>query len=945
MHKWLAGRFAPNGAGARPPENPDFALMGRTGGALYAAGASLGLLWLALPHPSSTKDVFLLAVLGVAYVGAALMWFLGERMARAYYHAFVALGVVLISAAIVFSGAGSTPFVLFYLWSNLYVWYFFSSRAAAFHVGLMGVAYGVVLWLLAQPGEVSAASSSDWLPSVLGPSIAKWLITIGTLVITGLLLLLLRTRVEGLIAGLTRERNFISSVVETAPTLVMMFDLEGRIQVFNRACEVLTGLKAKDIQGREISSQVFVPDETEHRGREWYALLEYGGTRQFEVHMVARDGERRLIAFSAVLVRDENGAPDHVIATGIDITDRKRSEREIRARAVREAAVAELGRCGLQGLSLASLVDQALGLLAEHLALDLCEVWEPAQFTGDLELSAATGILADRAGNLSVRNEASMEPAFTLEADAPVIVTDYAAEDRFGLPEALARAGLASGISVTIPGPRLPLGVLSGHTRQARDFTDDDALFMESVAHVLGAAIERWRAEEAFRHNALHDSLTGLPNRALFLDRLGHVLTRRDPGHPHAAVMFLDIDNFKLINDSLGHDAGDRLLKAIGPRLDTALRPIDTVARFGGDEFVVLCEDVHDGRDAVIVAERLQRALAEPFPLDDGEDHFLSASIGVVLATGRYEDPDALLRDADAAMYRAKARGRAQSELFDDAMRNQVLGRLRMENALRGVLDRDELRVFYQPIVSLDDGSIQGFEALMRWHHDGLGPVSPLEFIPIAEETGLIVRLGAWVLEEACRQSVCWAEELGVPAPMVSVNLSPRQVAHAELVPTVARVLEETGLSPSRLALEITESVLIHEADSPWNPLDALKRLGVKLMLDDFGTGYSSLSYLKRFPVDALKIDRAFVDGLGADPGDSAIVKAVIGMAQALEIGVVAEGVETELQVAALRELGCTRAQGFLYGRPREAAATAELLRPMDPLAELEISPGPTPVS
>src|SRR2546426_861347 len=232
--------------------------MGRTGGALYAAGASLGLLWLALPHPSSTKDVFLLAVLGVAYVGAALMWFLGERMARAYYHAFVALGVVLISAAIVFSGAGSTPFVLFYLWSNLYVWYFFSSRAAAFHVGLMGVAYGVVLWLLAQPGEV------------------------------------------------------------------------------------LTGLKAKDIQGREISSQVFVPDETEHRGREWYALLEYGGTRQFEVHMVARDGERRLIAFSAVLVRDENGAPDHVIATGIDITDRKRSEREIRARAVREAAVAEL---------------------------------------------------------------------------------------------------------------------------------------------------------------------------------------------------------------------------------------------------------------------------------------------------------------------------------------------------------------------------------------------------------------------------------------------------------------------------------------------------------------------------------------------------------------------------------------------------------------------------
>jgi diguanylate cyclase (GGDEF)-like protein len=404
---------------------------------------------------------------------------------------------------------------------------------------------------------------------------------------------------------------------------------------------------------------------------------------------------------------------------------------------------------------------------------------------------------------------------------------------------------------------------------------------------------------------------------------------RRDPKASQAAVMVLDVDNFKLINDSLGHEAGDRLLCAIGPRLAGVLRPSDTVARFGGDEFVILAEEVGDGRDALVLAERLQSSLGDPFVLD-GEEHFLTASIGVALATGRYESPDPLMRDADAAMYRAKERGRAQCELFDDAMRNQVRGRLRMENALRGVIERDELRAYYQPIVSLADGSISGLEALMRWQHEGLGPVSPIEFIPIAEDTGLIVPLGAWMLEEVCRQIVLWEQELGAAPPPISVNLSPRQVAHAELVPMVARVLERTGVDPARLALEITESVLISEADSPWNTLQALKKLGVTLMLDDFGTGYSSLSYLKRFPVDVLKVDRTFVDGLGSEAEDSAIVKAVVGMACALDLSVVAEGVETEQQVECLRQLGCERAQGFYFGRPRPAADTTALLRPGD---------------
>ena len=273
-----------------------------------------------------------------------------------------------------------------------------------------------------------------------------------------------------------------------------------------------------------------------------------------------------------------------------------------------------------------------------------------------------------------------IQPGFTLNADGPVIVEDFAAETRFSPPAAVAALGVASGLSVAIPGPRVPFGSIGGHTNLPRKFSHDEALFLQSVAHVLAAAIERWRSEESIRHNALHDPLTELPNRALFLDRLTHVLAKRDPKGSQAAVMFLDVDNFKLLNDSLGHEAGDRLLRAVGPRLAGTLRPSDTVARFGGDEFVILAEEVGDGRDALVLAERIQQSLAEPFVLD-GEEHFLTASIGVALATARYDGPDSLMRDADAAMYRAKERGRAQCELFDDGVRSQVRGRLRMENA------------------------------------------------------------------------------------------------------------------------------------------------------------------------------------------------------------------------------------------------------------------------
>ena len=921
MQTWLAGRFGAGVDDELSAEQSDLRLMGRAGGALYAAGATLAVLWLALPHPTGGNDLGLVGVIAFAYCGAALLWYRGEGWKLLWFEGAVAGGIVLITAAVHFSGRTSTPFVLFYLWSNLYAWYFFSRRHAALHLALIGAAYAVALLL----GDPTRAQYTDSMLPLLGAGATRWLITLGTLAAAGFLVITLRERASRMIARATEERNFVTSVVDTAATLVTVLDTDGRIQSFNRSCERVIGVDAGQARGRTWEDFI-EPDDVNRVRREWSRLLESDDASEFECRVVTREGERRLIAWSAVAGHDGDGRRDHVVVTGIDITQRKRGEQELRRRLKRQAAVAELGRQGLEGLSLQELTSRSVRLIADELGLDHCQLWEVSPYAGDLVLTAAIGWADAPIGTVRSTAEMATQPGFTLQSDEPVIVESFDEERRFSpspLPDGVT---VASGLSVTIPGPRRPFGVLCCNVVEPRKFTQDEALFVASVAHVAAAAIERWRSEEANRHNALHDPLTGLPNRTLFLDRLARILARRESTTRCAAVMFLDIDNFKLINDSLGHEAGDRLLRAAAPRLAETLRPSDTVARFGGDEFVVLCEEVDDGRDALEVAGRLQESLSRPFVVD-GEEHVLTGSIGVALANGRYTTPEEVMRDADAAMYRAKERGRANCELFDDAMRERALGRLRMESALRGAIGREELRAFYQPVVAVADGSVVGVEALMRWQNVALGPVSPLEFIPIAEDTGLIVALGKWMLEEVCRQAVRWETELEVPAPVVSVNLSPRQVAHAELVPTVARVLDETGLDPSRLALEITENVLITEAESPWNTLDSLKRLGVTLMLDDFGTGWSSLSYLKRFPVDVLKIDRTFVDGLGVEAEDSAIVRAVVGMARALELGVIAEGVETARQADQLRELGCERAQGFYYGRPRPAHEITPLLR------------------
>jgi diguanylate cyclase (GGDEF)-like protein/PAS domain S-box-containing protein len=415
---------------------------------------------------------------------------------------------------------------------------------------------------------------------------------------------------------------------------------------------------------------------------------------------------------------------------------------------------------------------------------------------------------------------------------------------------------------------------------------------------------------------AFKDTLTQLPNRALLIDRLGSALARAERRQSAVATLFVDLDNFKVINDSLGHEVGDQLLVAVAERIRNCLRPADTVARLGSDEFTVVLEDITELNDAVSVAERIAAELQAPIIAGEHEI-FPTASIGIALNTSLHDRPEALLRDADLAMSQAKANGKATYAVFDTRMNAQPLARLELETDLRRAIEREEFRVYYQPIVDLTDGRIGEVEALVRWEHPQRGIVPPAEFIPLAEETGLILPIGSIVLETACRQVRLWQQQFAHDPPMVvSVNLSARQFQTSRLVDEVADILRKTGLNPSHLKLEVTESVMMHDPSITISMLRELKALGLQVAIDDFGTGYSSLAYLQRFPIDVLKIDRSFVQALGRDAESEAIVQAIVSLAKSLNLVVTGEGIETADQLQHLRTLGCDLGQGYLIGRP-----------------------------
>lgn len=536
-------------------------------------------------------------------------------------------------------------------------------------------------------------------------------------------------------------------------------------------------------------------------------------------------------------------------------------------------------------------------------------------------------------------------PGRVLETGAPVWINDIFAEGNFPRREAAIACGLRSAFAFPVLVGEEAVAVLEFGSTQIVEKDETLLAVMAQIGTTLGRVTERKRSEDKLIHDASHDPLTGLPNRALFKDRLGRALARcqRHPTHKFA-VLFIDLDRFKLVNDSLGHHAGDMLIVKVAERIlqslrreDLVTRPSatvpsfdDSLARLGGDEFTILLDDISDPADAVRVGDRVLDVLKAPFTIE-GQEVYTSASIGIASSASGYATGDDLLRDADLAMYRAKALGKARCEVFDQTMYELATRRLTLETDLRRALEHDEFMLHYQPIVELGDETIVGFEALVRWNRPGLGLVSPMDFIPVAEDTGLIVAIGAWVLREACRTMKRWHDQFPRKKPLtISVNLSPRQFAQRDLVGQIQQIINESGIDPTTVRLEITETVTMGDAERTIAILNQLRSIGLRLSIDDFGTGYSSLSYLHRFPLDTLKIDRSFVMRMDEGSEGIQIITTIMNLARNLGIDVIAEGTETRKHVDRLKSLGCDFGQGYFFSRPVNDAAAQALLEKKD---------------
>jgi diguanylate cyclase (GGDEF)-like protein/PAS domain S-box-containing protein len=675
----------------------------------------------------------------------------------------------------------------------------------------------------------------------------------------------------------TSEERF-RSLSASAPNGIYALDLQGRLLYANDRLVELTGLSHDQLTGTGWLDMIH-PDERERVVSEsGPAAVERRLATEFRI--VRPDGAVRWVRTRASELRGSSGEHAGFVGSLEDVTSELEALREISAREAEYRMLAE----------------NSSDFLARHAPDGTYRYCSPA-------CVAITGYSPEELIGTSPFRLVAAEDRDAVRAYARLV------SEREEPATAAYRL-------------RCKDGQLRWLETTARAVRDESGV--RELVSVTRDISERKQAEIELSHAALHDTLTGLPNRALFLDRLGLALRRTERRSGSVAVLFCDLDRFKVVNDSLGHDAGDRLLVDVAGRIVTALRPADTVARFGGDEFTILCEDIAGEIEAATIAQRIVDVFRDPFLLEDGEV-FLATSVGIAIARGNDDRAEDLIRDADAAMYRAKERGKGRYEIFDEAMRADAVARLETESALRRAVERGELRLHYQPEVDLATGAVRGFEALVRWDHPARGLLGPNAFIPLAEETGLIVPIGEWVLREAATEAARWATASSEPLTL-SVNLSARQLAQQDLVAMVRRAMAETGIDPATLCLEITESAVMESGSATTAQLRALKSLGIRLAIDDFGTGFSSLAHLRRFPVDVLKIDGTFVAGLGHEPQDASIAAAVISLAHALGLDTVAEGIETEEQLTILRSLGCDLGQGYLFGRPAPIDETVQLL-------------------
>ncbi|SDL39639.1 diguanylate cyclase (GGDEF) domain-containing protein [Geoalkalibacter ferrihydriticus] len=624
------------------------------------------------------------------------------------------------------------------------------------------------------------------------------------------------------------------------------------------------------------------------------------------------------------------------------------SQQEIQHRVAQQAMVAELGRDALAGMELDDLMAKVVIEISQVLGGDWSRVLELDPAERRLVMRAASGWTphsGEDRGPSDCLNW-TLEGQALLEATRPVVSGDLAQ----GQPLEFCRPVPEQAVSaacIAIPGHHRPFGVLGVYTRQLRSFAPEDLLFLQSVANILAVAIDRRRTDQEIQQLAYYDRLTGLPNRTLLHDRLDGALSRARRGGHEVAVMFLDLDRFKSINDTLGHASGDELLKIVGQRLIASVRQTDTVARLGGDEFVILLAELDQEGGAADVAQKVLHGLATPVMLGD-QEVITTTSIGISIYPEDGEDSGNLLRNADIAMYQAKEQGKNTYRFFSQDLNARVQERVKVETCLRKALERDELFLLYQPQLDLRTGRMVGMEALVRWNHPELGVLTPDKFIGVAEDTGLILNIGQWVITTACKQANAWTAQ-GFAPLRLAVNISGRQFNHPCFIDQLDHVLESTCFDPARLELELTESTIMENADITIMTLTDVKVRGINLAIDDFGTGYSSLSYLKHFPFDRLKIAQSFVKDVTTDADNAAIVDAVIAVAHSLNIKVIAEGVETRQQLDFLFARQCDELQGFYFGRPIGVDEFTELLRSgfaLKDICPFEAKPGsPAPSS
>ena len=686
-----------------------------------------------------------------------------------------------------------------------------------------------------------------------------------------------------LVTGLRESEDKYRTLFEESRDVIYISRRDGQLLDINPAGVELFGYTRGELLRSSAQLLYRDPADRERFRREIEAQ---GSVRDFEVTLLRRDGSEVEVQISSMVRRDERGEVVGYQGFIHDITARKQSERQLQ--------------------------------VSEH-------------FTRTIISSVQQGIIVfDREQRVQVWNRfmAALTGMTEAEVVGRSVVEIFPVLADHGVNSLLTRALAGE----TVQGADLLLEARAGEpgawvAAVYSPHRDPTGEIMGVVAIVLDVT-ERKRAEDQLLHNAFHDDLTGLPNRALFFDRLERLLTHttRHPEHVFG-VAFLDLDRFKIVNDSLGHIVGDELLVSIAQRLHACLRQGDTVARLGGDEFALLLEDVADLSDATQVAERILESLATPFRLGE-QEVFTSASIGIALSSTGYEKPEDILRDADTAMYRAKLEGRSRYEVFDRDMHEHAVQALQLESELRRALDRAELVLHYQPIIALQDDRISGFEALLRWQNPRCGLLQPADFIPLAEETGLIVPIGWWVLEEACRQAVAWQQRYPAAVGLsISVNLSGAQFVQPDLLAQVDRVLARTGLPAHCLILEITESVVIQNAEVVMASMRALRERGIQLCIDDFGTGYSSLNYLRAFPIDTLKIDRTFIAQIGsAGGGNAGLIETIVALSRNLGMQAVAEGVETMEQLELVRGMGSQFAQGFFFAAALPPAQLEALL-------------------